>query len=337
MREVVLAFIVLARIAAGGSQPVVVQSVASGLRPPVPRTPWGDPDLQGLWNFGTNTPLQRPKEYAGREWLTDEEVAAANLKSATFATSERRSGLTPEYDLSLNFNQFWWDLGTSTGRTSLITDPAAGRLPPQTPERQAYEATPEAQRLQAVRWGFAPAHGPEELGPSSRCLLDRQVPITPSSDNNHVQILQSPGYVVILQEKIHDFRIIPVTDRPDLPDRVRQWLGVSRGRWEGDTLVVETKNFHPQADFMERSGIDRRVVERLTRRGEDALEYAFTVSDPRVWTRPWSAMVPWRAAAGPLFEYACHEGNYSMALILRGARALEQAQGPAQQARQKRN
>ena len=116
-----------------------------------------------VWNFGTNTPLQRPKEYAGREWLTEEDVAAANLESAMFATSERRSELTPEYDLSLNFNQFWWDLGTSTGRTSLITDPADGRLPPGTPERQAYEATPEAQRLQAVRWGLAPAHGPEEL------------------------------------------------------------------------------------------------------------------------------------------------------------------------------
>jgi hypothetical protein len=300
-----------------------------------PQTPWGDPDLQGLWNFGTNTPLQRPLEWAGRERLTEEEVADANLEWATFATSARRSELTPEYDLSLNFNQFWWDLGTSTGRTSLIIDPADGRLPPRTPNRQAYEATPEAQRLQAVRsgrpglgtgtWVFAPAHGPEDLGHNARCLLDRQVPIASSSDNNHVQILQSAGYVVIFQEKIHDVRVVPLTDQLDVPDQVRQWLGVSRGRWEGDTLVVETKNFHAQADYLG-SGVDRHVVERFTRRGEDAIEYSFTVTDPSVWTGSWSAMVPWHATEGPLFEYACHEGNYSMPLILSGARAQERAE-----------
>ena len=315
MRGLVLAFTVLALIAGRESEPVAAQSVASGQRTPVPRTPWGDPDLQGLWNFGTNTPLQRPPEWAGRQWLTEEEVAAVNLEWSTFATSERRSELTLEYDLSLNFNQFWWDLGTSTGRTSLVTDPADGRLPPLTPERQAYEATPEAHRLQAVRWGLAPARGLEDLELNDRCLVDRQVPITSSSDNNHVQILQSPGYVVILLEKIHDARIVPVTDQPDLPDHVRQWLGVSRGRWDGDTLVVETKNFDARADFLG-SGVDRQVVERFTRRGEDAIEYSFTVTDLSTWTRPWSAMVPWRAAEGPLFEYACHEGNYSMTNIL---------------------
>ena len=249
MRGLVLAFTVLALIAGEESQPVAAQSVASDQRSPVPPTPWGDPDLQGLWNYGTNTPLERPPEYAGREWLTEEEVAAANLESATFATSERRSALTPLFDLSLNFDQFWWDLGISTGRTSLITDPTVGRLPRRTSNRQAFEATPEAQRLQAVRWGLAPARGPEDTSLDDRCLLDTKVPITPSSDNNHVQILQSPGYVVILQEKIHDFRIIPVTEQPDLPDQVRQWLGASRGRWQGDTLVVETKNFRAQDNY----------------------------------------------------------------------------------------
>ena len=225
MRRSVLALAVLACVAAAA--PVPAQSAAPGELPAVPRTPWGDPDLQGIWNFGTNTPLQRPPEYAGREWLTEAEVVAANLESATFATSARRRELTPLFDLSLNYNQFWWDLGVSTGRTSLIADPADGRLPPWTPDRQAYEATPEARRLQAVRWGLAPANGPEDMEPNDRCLVDRQVPVMPSSDNNHVQILQSPGYVVILQEKIHDFRIVPVTDQPDLPGRIRQWLGVS--------------------------------------------------------------------------------------------------------------
>ena len=319
MRWPVLALAVLALIALGESRRVEAQRAASEPRP-VPPTPWGDPDLQGLWNYATNTPLQRPPEYAGREWLTEEEVAAANLKWSTFATSERRSELTAQFDLSLNFNQFWWDPGVSTGRTSLITDPADGRFPPRTPNRQAYEATPEAQRLQTVDGGLAPADGPENYSLNARCLLDRQVPIASSSDNDNVQILQSPGYVVIFHEKIHDFRVVPVTDQPDVPDQVRQWLGVSRGRWEGDTLVVETKNFHAQADFMG-SGVGRHVVERFTRHGEDGIEYSFTVTDPSIWTRPWSAMVPWRAAQGPLFEYACHERNYSMSLMLRGARA----------------
>ena len=143
---------------------------------------------------------------------------------------------------------------TPTGRTSLITDPSDGRLPPRKASRQAYEATPEAKWLQAVDWGLAPADGPENYGLNARCIIERRVPITPSSDNNHVQILQSPEHVVILQEKIHDFRIIPVTDQPDVRDQVRQWLGVSRGRWDGDTIVVETKNVRalvvcPKNDF----------------------------------------------------------------------------------------
>ena len=236
MKGLVLGFTVLAVITAGTAQQVAAQSAASEQRPPVPRTPWGDPDLQGLWSYGTSTPLQRPLKYAGREWLTEEEVAAENLEWSTFATSERRSELTAQFDLSLNFNQVWWDLGASTGRTSLVTDPSDGRLPPRTASRQAYEATPEAKWLQAVDWGLAPADGPENYGLNARCIVERRVPITPSSDNNHVRILQSPGHVVILQEKIHDFRIIPVTDHSDVPDQVRQWLGVSRGRWDGDTL-----------------------------------------------------------------------------------------------------
>ena len=319
MRGLLLASAVLLIADGSGWQTAAAQTVAAERRPATPRTVWGDPDLQGLWNYGTITPLERPTEHAGREWLTEEEAAAADLESRTFATSERRSGLTPLFDLSLAFNQFWWDRGLSIGRTSLITDPADGRLPPRTPNRQAYEATGESQRLQAARWGLGPANGPEDMELNDRCILDAQVPVTPSSDNNHIRILQSPGYVVLLHEKIHDSRIIPVARQPDLPDRVRQWLGVSRGRWEGDTLLVETNNFHADANHLG-SGVHRSVVERLTRRGADAMEYTFTVTDPSVWTRPWSAMVPWRPAEGPLFEYACHEGNYSMTNLLRSSR-----------------
>ena len=146
-----------------------------------------------------------------------------------------------------------------------------------------------------------------------------------SGYNNHVHVLQSPGYVAIFQEQIHDFRIIPVFDQPELPDQVRLWLGVSRGHWDGDTLVVETTNFHAQTDYLG-SGPNRRVVERFRRRGEDAIEYSFTVTDPSVWTREWSAMVPWRPAEGPIFEYACHEGNYGMTNLLTSSRAVEAGQ-----------
>ena len=321
MRGSVLAFAVLAVVAGGSPQSAAAQSAAPEEPPAGLRTPWGDPDLQGLWNHGTITPLERPAEYAGRERLTDEEVAAANLASETRATSERRSELTREQDVALAYNQFWWDRGISIGRTSLITDPADGRLPPRTPERQQYEATPEAQRLAAAKRGRVPAHGPEDMDLGDRCLVYRHVPITSSGYNNHVHILQSPGYVAIFQEQIHDFRIIPVFEQPALPDQVRLWLGVSRGHWEGDTLVVETSNFHAQTDYLG-SGPNRRVVERFTRRGADGIEYSFTVTDPSVWTRPWSGMVPWRPAEGTTFEYACHEGNYGMTNLLASSRAV---------------
>ena len=290
-----------------------------------PRTPWGEPDLQGLWNHGTITPLERPLEFAGRERLTAEEMAALNLASETRATSERRGSLTREEDVALAYNQFWWDRGVSSGRTSLITDPPDGRLPARTPAALAYAATPEAQRLQAAKRGRVPAHGPEDMDLGDRCLVYRPVPITSSGYNNHVHIVQSPGYVAIFQEQIHEVRIIPVTPRPELPDQTRQWLGVSRGRWEGDTLVVETKNFYEQADYLG-SSVNRHVVERFTRVGEDAIAYQFTVSDPTVWTSQWSGEVPWRATDGPLYEYACHEGNYGMTNLLTSSRTVAKSE-----------
>ena len=321
MRWLVLALAVAAIVVAGGPQTAAAQATGSEDPASVPRTPWGDPDLQGLWNHGTITPLQRPEEYAGRELLTEEEIAAANLASETRALSERRSELTREQDVALAYNQFWWDRGISVGRTALLTDPADGRLPPRTAERQAYEASAEAQRRRTARRG----RGPADMDLGDRCLVYRHVPITSSGYNNHVHVLQSPGYVAIFQEQIHDFRIIPVFDQPELPDQVRLWLGVSRGHWDGDTLVVETTNFHAQTDYLG-SGPNRRVVERFRRRGEDAIEYSFTVTDPSVWTREWSAMVPWRPAEGPIFEYACHEGNYGMTNLLTSSRAVEAGQ-----------
>ena len=298
------------------------QPGAASATAPALRTPWGDPDLQGLWNHGTITPLERPDEYAGRDRLSEEEVAALNFASETRATSERRSELTREQDVALAYNQFWWDRGISVGRTSLITDPSDGRLPSRTAAAIEFADTPEAQRVQAAKRGRVPAEGPEDMDLGDRCLVYRPVPITSSGYNNHVHVLQSPGYVVIFQEQIHDVRVIPVTNTPALSSDVRQWLGVSRGRWEGETLVVETTNFYHQADYLG-SHVNRQVVERFTRTGADAIAYEFTVTDPTVWTRPWTGMVPWRPTEGPMFEYACHEGNYGMTNLLTSSRAEE--------------
>ena len=321
----VLALALLSALVASGASAQTRTAAAGGS---APRTPWGDPDLQGLWNHGTITPLERPDEYAGRERLSEEEVAALNFASDTRATSERRSELSREEDVALAYNQFWWDRGISVGRTSLITDPPDGRLPARAEQAIAYAATPEAQRLQAAKRGRVPAYGPEDMDLGDRCLVYRPVPITSSGYNNHVHVLQSPGYVVIFQEQIHDVRIIPVTGQPELPEDVRQWLGVSRGHWEGDTLVVETSGFYHQADYLG-SHVNRQVVERFTRTAADAIAYEFTVTDPTVWTRPWTGMVPWRPTEGPMFEYACHEGNYGMTNLLTSSRAEERESLPA--------
>jgi hypothetical protein len=283
-------------------------------------TPWGDPDLQGLWNHGTITPLQRPADQADRVYLTEEEVAVLNEESETRA--DRREGLTPEQDVALAYNAFWWDRGVSVGRTSLLVDPSDGRLPPLVPAAAERAESAKALRIRAVRRGIVPADGPEEMDLGDRCLVYRPVPITSSGYNNHVQIAQAPGYVTILQEQIHELRVIPLDDRPPLPPHVTQWLGVSRGRWDGDTLVVETTNFREDADYLG-SNLERRVTERFRLTDDDQLEYQFTVADPTVWTRPWTGMVPWRRTEGPMFEYACHEGNYGMVGLLKGSRLAD--------------
>jgi len=284
------------------------------------RTPWGDPDLQGIWTHGTITPLERPAEYAGRELLTDEEVAALNHASDTRA--DQREGLTAEQDVRLAYNQFWWDRGISIGRTSLLVDPPDGRLPARLPEAERLATSAENERMRAIRRGNLPASGPEDMDLGDRCLVYRPVPITSSGYNNNVQIAQSPGYVAILQEQIHEIRIIPLDGSPELGPAVDQWLGVSRGHWEDNTLVVETKNFRDDAVYLG-SSTNRHVVERLTRVSDGTIQYEFTVTDPTVWTEPWTGMVPWRHTEGPIYEYACHEGNHGMVGILTGSRAAD--------------
>jgi hypothetical protein len=291
------------------------------------RTAWGDPDLQGIWNFGTITPLQRPLkgEFAGRENLTPEEVAAINNKEATRALAENRKNLSKDEDVGLAYNQEWWDRGVSVGRTSLIIDPPDGRLPPYTKAGR--------ERLERLDGGM----GGDKRGYDSyrdralneRCLVYRPVPVRSSGYNNNNQIVQGPGYVAIMQEQIHETRIIPLDNRPFTGEAIRPWLGVARGHWDGDTLVVETRNFHPDSNY-EGSGANRVVIERYTRTAQDQMNYEFTVTDPTTWERPFTGQMPWRLDEGPIYEYACHEGNYGMVNLLRGERTIEKEKAAAE-------
>ena len=298
------------------------------------RTPWGDPDLQGIWNNATTTPLQRPLELAGKEVLTDEEVAERDQEFAQNRSLDRRDdaapglgtaagGLGTEADVSRAYNEFWVERGTTiaNNRTSIIVDPRDGRIPPLTHDgQQRGDARVELRR------GRGPSDSWEDRRLAERCLIYRGIPAMPSLYNNNYQIAQTPGYVAILQEHIHEVRLIPLDGRPHLDQRVQQWLGDSRGRWEGDTLVVETTNLHDQAlirGFNGDVGEALKVVERFTRVDANTIDYQFTVIDPTTWTRPWSGSLPMTATVGLIYEYACHEGNRGMYNLLAGARVQE--------------
>ena len=295
-----------------------------------PRTAWGQPDLQGVWDFRSITPLQRPEELADQEFLTEEE--AANLEQATIDRNERllnrparRTEVTESVDRGEDgapgfYNNLWLDRGTTvvgTRRTSLVIDPPDGRIPALTPAAQERSAARAAlsQRI---------TEGPEDRSLSERCILRGNAgpPMTPGGYNNNVQLFQTPGYVVIVTEQIHDARIVPMDGRLHLPQHLRQWMGDSRGRWEGKTLVVETTNFSDKAYFRG-AGERMHLIERFTRADADTLNYEFTVSDPQSFTKPWTAQIPMRKSLDPIYEYACHEGNYSMESTLSGARAIE--------------
>ena len=285
------------------------------------RTPWGDPDLQGVWSYATFTPLQRPAEFAGRELLTPEEVAAQNLADATRATSERRGELSAERDLALAYDQVWWDRGESTGRTSLIVDPSDGRLPPLTPAAERRLAAARERRAAGPfdSWADRPLQ--------ERCMTYQRVPPVPSGYSNAYQIFQSPGQVVILNEMIHDVRVVPLDGRPPIDGRIRQWNGDGRGRWDGDTLVVETTHYRDDTTWRGFPGTrGLRAVERFTRVDADTIEYRYTIHDEATYTRPFTVELPLVSPPGyVIYEYACHEGNYGIANALRGERVLEAA------------
>ena len=287
-----------------------------------PRTPDGQPDLQGIWTNVTITPLERPANLAGKEFFTAAEARQYEKDTVDRNNADRRDG-GAQADLNRAYNDAWYDRGTKvveTLRTSLIIDPPDGRIP-RRPQAQGQPAGPPG------GFGRLP-EGPEDRSLAERCILwpTAGPPMMPSFYNNNYQIVQGPGYVTILVEMIHDARIIPIDEpnvrHPHADVKIRQWMGDSRGRWEGNTLVVETTNFNNKTRF-QRASENMRLVERFTRTAPDTITYEFTVDDPATFTRPWTAQIPMKRTEGPIIEYACNEGNYAMSGILAGARADE--------------
>ena len=288
-----------------------------------PRTPDGHPDFQGIWSNATVTPLERPSEFAGKAVLSDAEAAEFAQETIQRTNADRRDGGT-EADVGRAYNNFWYDRGTSavkTHRTSLIIDPPDGRIPALTPQAQQQQAArAEHRRLH-------PADGPEDRRLSERCLNWQTAgpPMLPGAYNNNYQIIQTPDTVVIFNEMIHDARIVPMDARPHIASGIRQWLGDSRGHWEGDTLVIETTNFTDKTAFQGATE-NMRLTERFKLADRDTLLYEFTVDDPATFIKPWTVQIPSTRTEGPIFEYACHEGNYGMSGILSSARAEEKAE-----------
>ena len=297
----------------------------------VPRTADGHPDLQGFWTNQTYTPLERP-EGVDKASYTVEEVAAIESGRAAREAELTVPGTIP--DVHYDFTQFGLDRSQSPFarnlRTSLIVDPPDGRLPPVNAEGRRRAAEVAAERERVGRWDSAEANQLDD-----RCIIMRGAgpPMMNAGYNANYQIVQNRDYVMILVEMIHDARIIPLDGRPAPPERARQWMGMSRGRWEGDTLVVETTNMNGKNPFNGSS--DRmRVTERFIRVADDTILYRFTVDDPLTWDRPWTAEMPMKATIGPLFEHACHEGNYGLYNTLVGARLEEQRAAEAAAARE---
>ena len=292
-----------------------------------PHTPDGQPDLQGFWTNTTYTPLQRPKEVT-KELYTREEALEILKTAASLESEQTEPGTIP--DVHYDFTQFGLDRNQGglalNLRTSLIFDPANGQLPPMTEGGQKRNAA----RAEARKRMGGPTDAAQNQSLSVRCILmDRAgPPMLPGAYNNNYQIIQGPGYVMILVEMIHEPRIIPLDGRPHLPPHVRSLTGNSIGRWEGETLIVETTNFTDKTAF-QGSSENMRLTERFTRVAEDRIDYRFTIDDPATWTRPWSAELPMQKTIGPIFEHACHEGNRGLYNTLAGARLEDKKRAEA--------
>ena len=282
-----------------------------------PRTPWGDPDLQGLWSNQTSTPLERPNALQDKATLTQEEAEERE------EAARLNADLPPPPGDPGTYNSFWREPGIAQTRTSLIVDPPDGRIPALTAEGRARQARAPA-RNNAVNASWL------DRGNQERCITYGLPSASlPTLYNNNIQIVQAPGTAVIVHEMIHEARVVPLDGRPRLNDGVRAWIGSSRGWWEGDTLVVETTNFNGKNNYRG-STTGLHLVERYTRVGENRLELRLTVSDPTTWERPWTVLLPMRPTDGELIEYACHEHNLSMVNILEVARDAEKADAAGQ-------
>jgi hypothetical protein len=332
-----IGFGALVLVAIGQLAPIslAAQSSSAAAAWTLPRTPDGHPDFQGVWVNNIATPLERPEALAGRATLTDREVAAMKKKASELFSGQGDAAFGDSV-----FNAVWANLtGTRSGfvstdgetgdyssvwtvdrdwenRTSLIFDPSDGRLPPMTAEGK------KRRDASVALFGRIPA-GPEDRALQERCITYGS-PSLVAGYQSAYEIVQAPNAVAITTEMIHDTRVITLDRRAHVGPSVRQWLGDSRGRWEGDTFVVDTANYKPTS-FMSRSSEQLHVTERLSRTGPDTLKYEITVDDPGTWTKPWSMMIPLTRADHPMWEYGCHEGNYGMAGILAGARAEERA------------
>jgi len=302
-----------------------------------PRTRDGRPDLEGIWSYATLTPLERPIEFAGKAFLSDAEAAAFERQTLDVQNRDRRDGDGPagrgsdgRTDLDRAYNQVWWEYGAKivgTKRTSLIVDPPDGRIPTLTPEGLARAEdkrglwTANGEYEGGARGLSYDSHGDRPL--QERCLgwTVTGPPMMPGAYNNNVQLFQTSDSLVIVNEMVHEHRIVPLDGRAKVGQSIRLWMGSSRGRWDGDTLVVDTTNLKP---MVFRSASPKlHLVERFKRVDAGTLLYEFTVDDPATWTRPWTAQFPMTRNREPIFEYACHEGNYSLLNILAGARAAE--------------
>ena len=311
-----LVFSALVLLLASVSQPAFGQSsvketsAIAADKSPSPRTDSGAPDLQGVWDYRTMTPLERPRDFAGKETLTPEEAAAYE---------QQQNALLADYDRAPSVHAKWWlDYGTALTedkRTSLLIEPPDGRLPAVTDDAKRRSAARSEQRRRH------PADAAENRGLTERCLTFG-MPRLPGAYNNNFQILQTPTHVAIISEMIHDARIIPLDSRPFLSSEVSQWHGNSRGRYEGDTLVVETRNFSEKSAFRG-STPALHLIERFTRVNPETAYYEFTVSDPSTWASDWTALVPMKKTAQAIYEYACHEGNHGLRNILHNARFEE--------------
>jgi len=318
----ILTIILLATLSVAGQAPATgakAQPAAKAYK--APRTPDGQPDLQGYWTNATYVPLERPNGVT-KEFYSKEEAVQLEKRAAERETEQTEPGTVA--DVHYDFTQFGLDRNQSTFassmRTSMIMDPADGKLPPVTPEGQKRAADRATERRRMGPTTDAVQNMP--IG--TRCIImaGSGPPMMNSGYNANYQIVQGPGYVMILTEMIHDVRIIPLDGRPHVSPNVRQWMGDSRGRWEGETLVVETTNYNEKNPFRGASQ-NMKVTERFTRTDANNIDYKFTVEDETTWTRPWTAALPLKTSVGPIFEHACHEGNYGVRNTLAGARAEE--------------